>query len=63
MTINRANQTWPEDVMSDTDYNKCRTCGEPNDDGEGYDGECGNCADKRESRREPLDEYERRQRG
>lgn len=49
--------------MSDTDYNKCRTCGEPNDDGEGYDGECGNCADKRESRREPLDEYERRQRG
>lgn len=26
----------------------CRTCGEPSDDGEGWDGECGNCADRRE---------------
>lgn len=23
----------------------CRRCGSPNDDGEGYDGMCGNCAD------------------
>lgn len=28
------------------DVEVCRTCGEPNDDGEGWDGECGNCADK-----------------
>lgn len=25
----------------------CRDCGERNDNGEGYDGYCGNCADKR----------------
>lgn len=25
----------------------CDQCGEPNDDGEGEDGLCGNCADKR----------------
>lgn len=25
---------------------KCRACGKPNDDGEGYAGYCGNCADK-----------------
>lgn len=24
---------------------KCRKCGEPNDDGEGWNGLCGNCAD------------------
>lgn len=32
----------------------CRTCGEPSDNGEGWDGECGNCADltaRREARR------------
>ena len=26
-------------------------CAEDNDDGEGFDGYCGNCADKREARR------------
>ncbi|MEV5264772.1 hypothetical protein [Streptomyces werraensis] len=26
---------------------KCRTCGEPNTNGEGYEGECGECADRR----------------
>lgn len=24
----------------------CRTCGAPNNDGEGWDDECGNCADR-----------------
>lgn len=24
----------------------CRTCAEPSDNGEGWDGECGNCADR-----------------
>lgn len=24
----------------------CRTCGDPSDNGEGWDGECGNCADR-----------------
>lgn len=24
----------------------CRTCGEPSGGGEGWDGECGNCADR-----------------
>jgi len=32
----------------DPDLSKCRECGEPNDDGEGWDGLCGNCADKAE---------------
>ena len=27
----------------------CRSCGEPSDDGEGYDGLCGNCADRVEN--------------
>lgn len=27
---------------------KCRQCGEPTDNGEGWDGLCGNCADKAE---------------
>lgn len=35
----------------DNDEFFCRTCGELNVNGEGYDGECGNCADRRESRR------------
>lgn len=44
-----------EDSMSDTDdpsydgydeSNTCTNCGRPTDDGEGYDGLCGNCADK-----------------
>ncbi len=30
----------------DEDDSKCRSCGGPNDDGEGYDGLCGDCADK-----------------
>jgi hypothetical protein len=25
----------------------CRECGDPTDDGEGWDGLCGNCADRR----------------
>lgn len=33
----------------------CRTCGEPNDDGEGWDGECGNCADATEHKRNYID--------
>lgn len=28
------------------DDEKCRTCKKPNTSGEGYDGECGDCADK-----------------
>jgi len=30
---------------------KCRKCGEPNNDGEGFDGLCGNCADVAERKR------------
>lgn len=30
----------------------CRECGEPNDDGEGWNGLCGNCADKAENEKE-----------
>ncbi|MFI7608479.1 hypothetical protein ACIBTV_25465 [Micromonospora sp. NPDC049366] len=33
----------------------CRTCGVPNDDGEGWDGECGNCADATERKRNSID--------
>lgn len=29
--------------------NICTNCGNPNDDGEGWDGLCGNCADKAET--------------
>jgi hypothetical protein len=32
----------------DTD-SRCRICGEPNDDGEGWDSMCGSCADRAES--------------
>ena len=39
----------------DPDENVCRTCGGPNDDGEGYDGECGECADRTEAAREEAD--------
>jgi hypothetical protein len=28
------------------DDDGCMWCGEPNDNGEGYDGFCGNCADR-----------------
>lgn len=31
----------------------CRTCGEPSDNGEGWDGECGNCADRTYRRQAP----------
>lgn len=37
-------------------FDKCRTCGDPADDGEGWDGECGNCAD-RTYRREVGDDW------
>lgn len=30
----------------DEDEELCSTCGGPNDNGEGYDGECGDCADR-----------------
>jgi hypothetical protein len=32
------------------EFNTCTECGEPNDDGEGWNGLCGNCADKAEDR-------------
>jgi hypothetical protein len=28
---------------------RCRECGDPTDDGEGWDGLCGNCADREEA--------------
>jgi hypothetical protein len=33
------------EYSEEDDDSVCRECGEPNDDGEGYDGLCGNCAD------------------
>jgi len=30
--------------------NRCKECGAPNDDGEGWDGLCGNCADRLEGK-------------
>lgn len=36
-------------LVSDADPEPCRTCGQANDDNEGWDGECGTCADRRES--------------
>lgn len=33
-------------MTEEDDERKCRECGEPNDDGEGWDGLCGNCADR-----------------
>lgn len=33
-----------EDTLEDLD--RCSNCGGPDDDGEGYDGYCGNCADR-----------------
>lgn len=34
------------DEEFDEEDAKCDDCGAPTDDGEGYDGKCGNCADK-----------------
>lgn len=34
--------------MSEADEDMCRECGGPNDDGEGWDGLCGVCADRAE---------------
>jgi hypothetical protein len=31
----------------------CKECGKPNNDGEGWDGLCGNCADKAERKAKP----------
>lgn len=39
-------QAW---VWLPDDQNACRECGEPNDNGEGFDGLCGNCADRAEN--------------
>lgn len=32
--------------LSEPDEDHCRQCGAPSDNGEGWDGLCGNCADK-----------------
>jgi hypothetical protein len=34
------------EIVEETDEDVCRTCGGPNDNGEGWDGECGDCADR-----------------
>ena len=34
------------DNYSEEKLNTCSECGEPNDNGDGYNGLCGNCADK-----------------
>jgi len=39
-----------EAVCPECAAEKCSECGEPLDDGEGYDGKCGNCADRAEGR-------------
>jgi formate dehydrogenase maturation protein FdhE len=39
------------DVELDYDPNACTKCGEDSTGGDGYDGLCGNCADKAERRR------------
>ncbi len=36
----------PEPEPDEDDPDACRECGGPTDDGEGYDGRCGNCADQ-----------------
>jgi hypothetical protein len=36
------------DGLEDDDPEVCASCGSPTDDGEGYDGLCGNCADMAE---------------
>ncbi len=42
-------QQEPPDYEDPSD-DDCRICGAPTDDGEGWDGLCGNCADPEESR-------------
>lgn len=37
---------WTPDGSSTWPPEKCSECGSPCDDGEGYDGLCGNCADR-----------------
>jgi hypothetical protein len=41
-------QTFCDEGVVYLDAEKCRTCGEPLPEaGDGWDGECGNCADRR----------------
>jgi DNA-directed RNA polymerase subunit RPC12/RpoP len=37
---------------NEQDEDKCTECGARLDDGEGYDGLCGNCADRRAAKEE-----------
>lgn len=39
---------WALAKSNDEDENFCTECGARNDDGKGWDGLCGNCADKKE---------------
>lgn len=43
---------WALAKVNDEDENFCTECGEPNDDGEGFDGLCGPCADRKEAAEE-----------
>lgn len=39
----------PNNETLGDESNKCTDCGAPTDNGEGWDGLCGNCADKKEN--------------
>ena len=40
------NERLPGHIIGEFGYEPCDECGEPADDGEGWNGLCGNCADK-----------------
>lgn len=46
MNLRTFTLTFQIDGQDDDDDDKCSACGGPNDDGEGWDGLCGDCADK-----------------
>lgn len=61
--LDGAREHYDQGEPDDDDF-ACRECGGPTDDGEGWDGLCGDCADRREAVKEAsnrtVDDHDRR---
>lgn len=49
-----------EDSIGSELENRCSECGAPNDDGEGFDGLCGECADKATAPEQPAEQSKKK---
>jgi len=45
-----------EQAEDDMELDTCTQCGEPDDDGEGWDGLCGSCADRHQAEQDLLED-------